>query len=67
MVSIAERIAACLPGASFELESLVRLVGVVETTEVPSAAVTVSERARLLVNPDSSRLTADGTSTCSCW
>jgi len=51
VVSIAERIAACLPGASFELESLVRLVGVVETTEVPSAAVTVSERARLLVNP----------------
>ena len=50
-ISIAERIARCLPGASFELEALIRLVGVVETGSIPTAAVSCSGRSRLLVNP----------------
>lgn len=52
MSAVGERLARCLPGASFELEALVRLVGVVETTEVDTAAVTCNGRARLLVNPE---------------
>ena len=51
-VTIGERLARCLPGASFELEALVRLVGIDETTTVATAAVTCQGRARLLVNPD---------------
>ena len=49
---IAARIARSLPGASFELEALVRLVGIIETTSIPSAAVSCSGRSRLLVNPE---------------
>jgi hypothetical protein len=48
---LAERIARCLPGGSFELETLVRLVGIDETDAVPTAAVTCRSRARLLINP----------------
>lgn len=51
MSRIAERIARSLPGASFELDALVRLVGIEETDAVPTAAVTCRERARLLINP----------------
>lgn len=51
MSTIAHRIARSLPGASFELEALVRLVGIVETDSVETAAVTCRHRARLLVNP----------------
>lgn len=51
MTTIAERIARCLPGASFELETLVRLVGVEETESIETASVTCVGRARLLVNP----------------
>ncbi len=49
--SIAERIAYSLPGSSFELEQLVRLVGIEETDTIPTAAVTTRGRARLLINP----------------
>ena len=48
---LAERIARSLPGAGFELETLVRLVGIEETDSVPTAAVTTRGRSRLLVNP----------------
>jgi hypothetical protein len=51
MTSIAERIAYSLPGSSFELEQLVRLVGIEETDRIPTAAVTTRGRARLLINP----------------
>jgi len=51
MTTIAERIARSLPGASFELETLVRLVGVEETESTETASVTCRGRARLLVNP----------------
>lgn len=52
MSALAERLARSLPAASFELESLIRLVGIVETTETPTAAVTCTDRARLLINPE---------------
>lgn len=51
MTTLAERVARALPGSSFELETLVRLVGVEETDAVPTAAVTCRSRARLLINP----------------
>ncbi|MEO8698304.1 MAG: hypothetical protein ABI658_32725, partial [Acidimicrobiales bacterium] len=49
---LALRLARCLPGASFELEALTRLIGIEETTSVPTASVTCRGRARLLVNPE---------------
>lgn len=52
MNDLARRIARSLPGASFELETLVRLVGIEESTEVTSAAVTCAGRPRLLLNPE---------------
>jgi hypothetical protein len=52
MSDLSERIARCLPGASFELEALVRLVGIHETTEVATAAVACSSKTRLLINPE---------------
>lgn len=51
-LTIAERIAHSLPGSSFELEQLVRLVGIEETRDIATAAVTTRGRARLLINPD---------------
>ena len=51
MSALADRIARSLPGSSFELEALVRLVGIEETDAVPTAAVTCRSRARLLMNP----------------
>jgi len=52
MTGLANRIARSLPGASFELETLVRLVGIEESTTVTSAAVTCVGRPRLLINPE---------------
>lgn len=49
---LALRLANCLPGATFELEALIRLVDVVETTDVETAAVTTGLLPRLLINPD---------------
>lgn len=49
---LALRLAGCLPGATFELEQLVRLIDVVATTDIDTAAVSCGGRARLLVNPD---------------
>lgn len=48
---LADRLARSLPAASFELETLIRLVGIEETLSVPTAAVTCRGRARLLINP----------------
>jgi hypothetical protein len=52
MSALAERLARSLPAASFELETLIRLVGIVETTETKTASVTCTHRARLLINPE---------------
>jgi hypothetical protein len=52
MTPLAERLARSLPGASFELEALVRLVGIHETTDVPTASVSCGVRTRLRVNPE---------------
>ncbi len=49
---LGQRLVACLPAASFEMETLVRLAGVEATRAVPTAAVTCEGRPRLLVNPD---------------
>ncbi len=49
---LAERISSCLPAASFELETLCRLAGVLSSDEIPTAAVECRARPRLLLNPD---------------
>jgi hypothetical protein len=51
-VRLGERIVRCLPAATFELETLVRLAGIVATRDVPTAAVECRARPRLLLNPD---------------
>jgi hypothetical protein len=47
-----ERLVSCLPAATFEMETLCRLAGVVESRAVDTAAVECRARPRLLVNPD---------------
>lgn len=49
---LAGRVARCLPGATFELETLARLVGIQATDSIETAAVTCHGRARLLLNPE---------------
>ncbi len=46
------RLIACLPAATFEMETLCRLAGIKVTREIPSAAVECKFRSRLLLNPD---------------
>ncbi len=50
--ALAARLVACLPAASFEMETLCRLVAVTASRGVPTAAVSCGDRPRLLVNPD---------------
>ncbi|MEX0767207.1 MAG: hypothetical protein WD029_01895 [Microthrixaceae bacterium] len=45
------RLVNCLPGASFELEKLIGLTEISETTEVATAAITAGLFPRLLINP----------------
>lgn len=50
--ALASRLVRCLSGATFEMETLVRLAGIEASREVATAAVTCEGRPRLLVNPD---------------
>ncbi|MBW2397112.1 MAG: VWA domain-containing protein [Deltaproteobacteria bacterium] len=49
---LGERLVRCLPAASFEMETLVRLAGIEASREIASAAVTCEGRPRMLLNPD---------------
>ena len=49
--SIAERILDTFPSGSYALSALLRLMDIVETTDVPTAAVECLVQPRLLVNP----------------
>ena len=46
------RVVQSLPGATFELERFVGLIGVEVTDRIPTAAVTCGARSRLLLNPE---------------
>ncbi|NDJ62615.1 MAG: hypothetical protein GYB67_15940, partial [Chloroflexi bacterium] len=46
------RLVACLPAATFEMETLCRLAGIKVSRQIPSAAVECVFRPRLLLNPD---------------
>ena len=48
---IAERILDCFPSGSYALSALLRLLDIVETDAVPTAAVECRVQPRLLVNP----------------
>jgi hypothetical protein len=50
--ALASRLVSCLAGATFEMETLVRLAGIEASREIPTAAVTCEGRPRLLINPD---------------
>ena len=49
--AIAERILDCFPSGSYALSALLRLLDIVETDTVPTAAVECRAQPRLLVNP----------------
>ena len=49
---IAERILDTFPSGSYALTALLRLLDIVESTSVPSAAVECLIQPRLLINPD---------------
>lgn len=49
---LAKRLVSCLPAATFEMETLARLSGIKASCDIPSAAVEVAYRPRLLLNPD---------------
>ena len=49
---LAERIALCLPGATFEMEALCQLIGISASREIESAAVAGGERPKMLINLD---------------
>lgn len=47
-----DRLVACIPAATYEMETLCRLAGIKETRDIPTAAVECVHRPRLLLNPD---------------
>ena len=49
---IAERVLDCFPSGAYALSALLRLLDIVESREVPTAAVECRAQPRLLVNPD---------------
>ena len=63
---LAERLVSCLPAASFELETLCRLAGIVESRAIATAAVSAAATRASSSTPTSSPSTARSTSTCSC-
>lgn len=50
--SIAERILDCFPSGTYALSALLRLMDIVETGSVPTAAVECRVQPRLLINPE---------------
>lgn len=50
--AIIGRLLACLPAATLEMETFCRLAGIKTTRDIPTAAVEVAYRPRLLLNPD---------------
>ncbi len=50
--SLAERILDCFPSGAYALNTLLRLLDVVETTEIETAAVECRADPRMLVNPE---------------
>jgi hypothetical protein len=49
---LAQRLVRCLSGATFEMETLVRLAGIEATRSIETAAVECRARPRMLLNPD---------------
>ena len=52
MNAIEERILECFPSGSYALSALLRLMDIVETDRVPTAAVECRAQPRLLINPE---------------
>lgn len=49
---LAQRLVRCLSGATFEMETLVRLAGIEATRSIETAAVECRSRPRMLLNPE---------------
>ena len=49
--SLAERILDAFPSGSYAVAGLLRLLDIVETTDVPTAAVECKVQPRMLINP----------------
>ncbi len=52
MTNLADRVLDCFPAGNLAIGALLRLLDIVESREVPTAAVEVTAEPRLLVNPD---------------
>ena len=52
MNAIEERILDCFPSGSYALSALLRLMEIVESDKVPTAAVECRIQPRLLINPE---------------
>jgi hypothetical protein len=52
MTTLSDRILDCFPAGVYALHGLLRLLDIVETRSVPTAAVECTAQPRLLVNPD---------------
>ncbi len=50
--AITARLLACLPAVTLEMETFCRLAGIKTTRDIPTAAVEVAYRPRLLLNPN---------------
>ncbi len=50
--SIADRILDCFPSGTYAIGALLQLMDIVETREIPTAAVECRMQPRLLINPD---------------
>ena len=63
-ISIAERILDAFPSGSYGLLALLRLLDIVETAEVDTAAVECTSMPRLLINPEFVERTPPRPSAC---
>ena len=52
MADIIDRVLECFPSGNYALLALLRLVDIVETTEIESAAIECKTQPRMLINPE---------------
>lgn len=50
--ALVARLVACIPAATYEMETLCRLAGIRSSRNIPTAAVECVQRPQLLLNPD---------------
>lgn len=49
---LTRRLVRCMPATQFEMQTIIRLAGIVATRRVPTASVEAKRRPRMMINPD---------------